>query len=139
MKTILKTRKDEIVANVGKDEFKKLQKVKLLKLMEIEIQQLLEFWSLGQVLEILNSELGFKISKTVFYEFCAKNLKKDEKVKPLTLKYDRHNIDINNSDKDKKSIKNIDDLTDSTLDFLSKNLPKKQRIKNGKKEYEHKI
>jgi hypothetical protein len=27
--------------------------------------------------------------------------------------------------KDEKFIKNIDDLTESTLDFLSKNLPKK--------------
>ncbi|MCT7575314.1 hypothetical protein N5U00_08225 [Aliarcobacter butzleri] len=51
--------------------------------MKFEIQQLLEFWSLGQVLEILNNELGFKISKTVFYDFCAKNFKKDEKSKIL--------------------------------------------------------
>jgi len=82
VKNILKTRKDEIVNNVGgEDELKKLQKVKLLKLMKLEIQQLLEFWSLGQVLEILNSELGFKISKTVFYEFCARNFKKNETIK----------------------------------------------------------
>lgn len=81
VKNILKTRKDYIVNKVGEYEFKKLQKVKLLKLMEVEIQQLFEFWSKGQVLEILNSELGFKISKTVFYDFCAKNFKKDEKSK----------------------------------------------------------
>ena len=83
MKNILKTRKDDIVNKVGENEFKKLQKVKLLKLMEVEIQQLFEFWSKGQVLEILNSELGFKISKTVFYDFCTKNIKKDEKSKIL--------------------------------------------------------
>lgn len=81
VKNILKTRKDYIVNKVGENDFKKLQKVKLLKLMEVEIQQLFEFWSKGQVLEILNSELGFKISKTVFYDFCAKNFKKDEKSK----------------------------------------------------------
>lgn len=76
----LQKRKKEIIEQIGQeDELKKLKKVKLLKLMEFEIQQMLEFWSLGQVLEILNSELGFKISKTVFYEFCAKNLKKDKK------------------------------------------------------------
>ena len=81
MKKILKTRKDEIVNNVGgEDEFKKLQKVKLLKLMELEIQQLLEYWSLSQTLKIINSELEFKISKTVFYEFCKKNIKKYEKI-----------------------------------------------------------
>lgn len=83
VKNILKTRKDDIVNKVGENEFKKLQKVKLLKLMEVEIQQLFEFWSKGQVLEILNSELGFKISKTVFYDFCTKNIKKDEKSKIL--------------------------------------------------------
>ncbi len=84
MKKILKTRKDEIIENIGgEDELKKLRKAKLLKLMKFEIQQLLEFWSLGQVLEILNNELGFKISKTVFYDFCAKNFKKDEKSKIL--------------------------------------------------------
>lgn len=83
MKNMLKNRKDEIVDNVGEDGIKKLQKVRLLRLMELEIQQLLEFWTLGQVLEILNIELGFKISKTVFYDFCARNIKKDEKPKPL--------------------------------------------------------
>lgn len=81
MKNILKARKEEITEKVGENEFKKLQKVKLLKLMELEIQQLLEYWSLSQILEIINSELELKISKTVFYEFCAKNLKKNEKSK----------------------------------------------------------
>ncbi|WP_151944041.1 hypothetical protein [Aliarcobacter butzleri] len=130
MKNMLKTRKEQIVNNVGgEDELKKLQKVKLLKLMELEIQQMIEFWSLGQVLEILNSELGFKISKTVFYEFCAKNLKKDEKLE--SRKIDKKiNVGVSqraNEDtkKSESSVKNIDDLTDSTLDFLSKNLPKK--------------
>jgi hypothetical protein len=128
VKNTLKARKDEIVANIGgEDELKKLQKVKLLKLMELEIQQLLEFWSLAQVLEILNSELGFKISKTVFYDFCAKNLKKNEKSKPI--KSDKkeevvvsQQVDIKKSE---SLVQNIDDLTDSTLDFLLKNLPKR--------------
>ncbi len=125
MKNILKARKGEIVDNVGEDGLKKLQKIKLLRLMEFEIQQLLKFWNLSQTLEILNSELGFKISKTVFYEFCAKNIKKDEKSKPL--KRDKieegvsQKIDIN---EEEKPFKNIDDLTDSTIDYL-KNLPKK--------------
>lgn len=106
MKNILKNRKDEIVVNVGDDELKKLQKIKLLKLMELEIQQLLEFWSLGQVLEILNIELGFKISKTVFYEFCAKNLKKDEKSEPI--KRDKK-LDVGVSQKREK-ISSLEDL-----------------------------
>jgi hypothetical protein len=108
VKNILKARKDEIVDNVGgEDELKKLQKVKLLKLMELEIQQLLEFWSLGQVLEILNNELGFKISKTVFYEFCAKNLKKDEKSEPI--KKDKK-LDVGVSQKRDTKISSLEDL-----------------------------
>lgn len=107
MKNILKNRKDEIVANVGDDELKKLQKIKLLKLMELEIQQLLEFWTLGQVLEILNIELGFKISKTVFYEFCAKNLKKDEKSEPI--KRDKK-LDVGVSQKRDTKISSLEDL-----------------------------
>ena len=115
----LQKRKKKIIEQIGQeDELKKLKKVKLLKLMEFEIQQMLEFWSLGQVLKILNSELGFKISKTVFYEFCAKNLKKDKK-SDVGVSQKR---DIK---KDEKSINNIDDLTNSAVDFVTKNLPKK--------------
>ena len=131
MKNTLKARKDEIVDNVGEDGLKKLQKVKLLKLMELEIQQLLEYWSLSQVLEILNSELGFKISKTVFYDFCAKKMKKDEKLELLKRDKKEEVVVSQQVDKDieksESSVKNIDDLTDSTLDFL-KNLPKKTLI-----------
>ncbi|WP_151949197.1 hypothetical protein [Aliarcobacter butzleri] len=122
MKNMLKTRKDQIVNNVGgEDELKKLQKVKLLKLMELEIQELLKYWNLSQTLKILNNELGLKISKTVFYDFCAKNLKKDEK----SIKRDKGAVQKRTTEKDEKSINNIDDLTESTLVFLSKNLPKK--------------
>ena len=119
---------DEIVANVGEDGLKKLQKIKLLKLMEFEIQQLIKYWSLSQTLEIINNELGFKISKTVFYEFCAKNLKKDEKSKTLKKDKKEEVVAQEQADAIKKSespVKNIDDLTNSTIDFLSKNLPKK--------------
>ncbi len=101
MKNMLKNRKDEIVDNVGEDGIKKLQKVRLLRLMELEIQQLLEFWTLGQVLEILNIELGFKISKTVFYDFCAKKMKKDEK--PKTLKRDTKKEEVAILDDDELS------------------------------------
>ncbi|MCG3714184.1 hypothetical protein L5F64_01220 [Aliarcobacter butzleri] len=73
--------------------------------MELEIQQMLEFWALGQVLEILNIELGFKISKTVFYDFCAKNLKKDEK----SIKRDKK-LDVGVSQKRDTKISSLEDL-----------------------------
>lgn len=124
MKNILKNRKDEIVDVVGGEEqFKKLKKVKILALIKVQIEELSIYYSLGQILLLINNQFGLNISKTVFYNFCSK-LKKETKV-----------ININNVNdgvsqsrdavKDKKSINNIDDLTESTLDFLSKNLPKK--------------
>lgn len=107
MKNILNTRKNEIVNNIGGEEvLKKLQKVKLLKLMELEIQQLLEYWSLSQTLEIINSELGFKISKTLFYDFYAKNLKKNETSKSIKRENQKQ-IEV---DKDtKKEIATLDE------------------------------
>ncbi|MCT7630251.1 hypothetical protein N5U06_05830 [Aliarcobacter butzleri] len=108
MKNMLKTRKDQIVNNVGgEDELKKLQKVKLLKLMELEIQELLKYWNLSQTLKILNNELGLKISKTVFYDFCAKNFEKDEKSK--ILKRDKEEVVFKKRDTKKEEIVTLDE------------------------------
>ena len=105
MKNILKTRKEEITEKVGEDEFQRLQKVRLLKLLELEIQQLTEYWSLSQILEIINSELELKISKTVFYDFCAKKMKKDEKNQKIDKGVVSQNRDIK-----KESILSEDEL-----------------------------
>ena len=83
MKNILKTRRDEITEKVGEDEFKRLQKVKLLKLMELEIKELLKYFTLSQVLKQINTEFNLSVSKTVFYNFCKKNIKKDETSKSI--------------------------------------------------------
>lgn len=104
MKNILNTRKDEIVGNVGEDGLKKLQKVKLLKLIEAEIKELVKYFTLGQVLGQINNEFGLSISKTVFYDFCKKNIKKDEKLKPL-----KHDGVSQNREK-KESILDEDEL-----------------------------
>ena len=91
----LQNRKKEIMEQIGIDGLAKLKKVKLLKLLEFEIQQLLEFWTLGQILQMINDEFKLNISKTVFYDFCKKNFKNVEKIeikktvkkkKPLQLK-----------------------------------------------------
>ena len=76
----LQNRKKEIMEQIGIDGLSKLKKVKLLKLLEFEIQQLLEFWTLGQILEQINNEFKLNISKTVFYDFCKKNFKNVEKI-----------------------------------------------------------
>lgn len=76
----LQNRKKEIMEQIGIDGLAKLKKVKLLKLLEFEIQQLLEFWTLGQILQMINDEFKLNISKTVFYDFCKKNFKNVEKI-----------------------------------------------------------
>ena len=93
MKNILKTRRDEITEKVGEDEFKRLQKVKLLKLMELEIKELLKYFTLSQVLKQINDEFNLRISKTVFYNFCKKNIKKDETSK-LIKKENQKQIEV---------------------------------------------
>lgn len=123
MKNILKARKDEIVDNVGEDGLKKLQKIKLLRLMEFEIEQLLKFWNLSQTLEILNTELGFKISKTVFYEFCAKNIKKDEKLEPI--KNDKTDKGVSQERHTKKEEAILDEDEQSAVAMFNCNSNKK--------------
>lgn len=110
MKNILKTRKDEIANKVGEDEFNNLKKIKLLMLMELEIQQLTEYWSLSQILEIINSELELKISKTVFYDFCAKKMKKEGKSKVEKNQKIDKGVVSQNRDIKKESILSEDEL-----------------------------
>lgn len=78
MKDILKAKKEKIVSEIEKEGLKKLKKIKLLKLIKDEIQALSNYWSLLQILEMINDEFDLKISNTVFYIFCKKNLKKND-------------------------------------------------------------
>ena len=111
----LQKRKEELVGQIGEDEIKKLMKVKLLKLIQNEIQELLNYWNIKQVHQLVQDVFNIPISRPLFYRYCAKNIKKDEKI-VVSQK-----VDIKKSE---SSVQNIDELTNSTLDFL-KNLPKK--------------
>ena len=127
MEELLQNRKKEIIEQIGEGEcgLNELKFSKLLKLLENEIQALFMFYTIKQVYQMVQDVFNVNISAPLFYRF-AKTIKKDEKSKPL--KRDKieegvsQKIDTN---EDEKSFKNIDDLTDSTLDFISKNLPKK--------------
>ncbi|MCT7645398.1 hypothetical protein [Aliarcobacter butzleri] len=125
----LQKRKKKIIEQIGDDRLKKLKFSKILKLLENEIQELIKYWTIKQVHETVNEIFELNISAPLFYRFCAKNLKKDEKLE--SRKIDKKiNVGVSqraNEDtkKSENSVKNIDDLTESTLDFLSKNLPKK--------------
>ncbi|MFX4235591.1 hypothetical protein ACN2EP_06445 [Aliarcobacter butzleri] len=125
----LQNKKKEIIEQIGIDGLKQLKFSKILKLLESEIQELMNYWTVKQVHETVNEIFELNISAPLFYRFCAKNLKKDEKLE--SRKIDKKiNVGVSqraNEDtkKSENSVKNIDDLTESTLDFLSKNLPKK--------------
>lgn len=126
----LQKRKKKIIEQIGDDRLKKLKFSKLLKLIENEIQELMKYWTIKQVHQMVDEVFNLNISAPLFYRFCA-NLKKDEISKPI--KNDKkldvgvsQQVQVNkDTKKSENSVKNIDDLTESTLDFLSKNLPKK--------------
>ncbi|MCT7600295.1 hypothetical protein [Aliarcobacter butzleri] len=126
----LQKRKKEIIEQIGEEGLEKLRFSKLLKLIENEIQELMNYWTIKQVHQMVNEVFNLNISAPLFYKFCAcANLKKNEISK--TIKRDKK-LDVGvsqqvNEDtkKSENSVKNIDDLTESTLVFLSKNLPKK--------------
>ncbi|MCG3654656.1 hypothetical protein [Aliarcobacter butzleri] len=124
----LQKKKKEVIEQIGDDGLRKLKFSKLLKLIRNEIQELMNYWTIKQIHKIVNEVFELNISAPLFYKFCA-NLKKDEISK--TIKRDKKiNVGVSeraNEDtkKSENSVKNIDVLTDSTLDFLSKNLPKK--------------
>ncbi len=115
---ILENKKIEIIEQIGEDGIRKLKFSKLLKLIQNEIQELLNYWNIKQVHELVQDVFNIPISSPLFYRYCGKNIKKYEKTEVVVSQ----KVDIKKSE---SSVKNIDDLTDSTLDFLSKNLPRK--------------
>lgn len=76
----LQKRKEELAEQIGEDKIKKIKKFKLLKLLETQINELMNYWTLAQMLQMINNEFELKISKTVFYDFCKKNFRKVEKI-----------------------------------------------------------
>ena len=126
----LQNKKKKIIQQTGEEGLEKLKFSKLLKLIENEIQELMKYWTIKQVHQMVNEVFNLNISAPLFYKFCV-NLKKDEISKPI--KNDKkldvgvsQQVQVNkDTKKSENSVKNIDDLTESTLDFLSKNLPKK--------------
>lgn len=77
MKDVLNAKKEKIIGEIEQGGLKKLKKTKLLRLIKDEIQSLSNYWTLLQILEMINKEFDLQISNTVFYDFCKKNLKKN--------------------------------------------------------------
>ncbi len=79
----LQKRKEELVGQIGEDKIKLLKRIKLLKLIQNEIQELLNYWNIKQVHELVQDVFNIPISSPLFYRYCAKNLKKDEKLESV--------------------------------------------------------
>ena len=126
MKFLLNVKKEEIIQHIGAEGLKKLKFTKLLKLITFEIEELIEYWTIRQVHQMVNEVFNINVSKELFYGFCEKNIKKKKDFEVMENRKIDKGVSLNRDTmSDEKSINNIDDLTDLTLDFLSKNLPKK--------------
>ncbi len=122
----LQNKKNEIIQHIGAEGLKKLKFTKLLKLITFEIEELIEYWTIRQVHQMVNEVFNINVSKALFYGFCEKNIKKKKDFEVMENRKIDKGVSLNRDTmSDEKSINNIDDLTDLTLDFLSKNLPKK--------------
>jgi hypothetical protein len=126
VKFLLNVKKEEIIQHIGAEGLKKLKFTKLLKLITFEIEELIEYWTIRQVHQMVNEIFNINVSKALFYGFCEKNIKKKKDFEVMENRKIDKGVSLNRDTmSDEKSINNIDDLTDLTLDFLSKNLPKK--------------
>ena len=123
-KNILLKKKEFILNNyLGVDELKNIKPTKFLFLIQDEIKTLLRFYSKKEIHLMINTVFEKDLSLSLLYLFCSENIDLDSKsdsksragVKDSKINSNAKNI-----------VNNVDDLTNNTLDFISKNLPKKQ-------------
>ena len=122
-KNILLKKKEFILNNyLGVDELKNIKPTKFLFLIQDEIKTLLRFYSKKEIHLMINTVFEKDLSLSLLYLFCSENMDLDSKsdsksragVKDSKINSNAKNI-----------VNNVDDLTNNTLDFISKNLPKK--------------
>lgn len=124
-KNILEKKKEFLIANyLDEDQLKNLKPTKLLFLIKDDIEALLRFYSKKEIHLMINSVFQKEISLSLLYLFCSENITKDSNCSDVKNKVNHQQASENLSNA-KNIVNNIDDLTDSTLDFISKNLPKK--------------
>lgn len=123
-KNILEKKKEFLLNNyLSEDELKNLKPTKLLFLIQDEIEALLKFYTKKEIHLMINSIFQKEISLSLLYLFCSENITKDSNSNSVKNK-ENHQQSQNNISA-KNIVNNIDDLTNNTLDFISKNLPKK--------------
>ena len=123
-KNILLKKKEFILNNyLSVVELKAIKPTKFLFLIKDEIKTLLRFYSKKEIHFIVNAVFEKELSLSLIYLFCSENI-------DLDLKSDLKNRagvkDSKINSNAKNIVNNVDDLTNNTLDFISKNLPKKQ-------------
>lgn len=123
-KNILLKKKEFILNNyLSVVELKAIKPTKFLFLIKDEIKTLLRFYSKKEIHLMINTVFEKDLSLSLLYLFCSENMDLDSKsdsksragVKDSKINSNAKNI-----------VNNVDDLTNNTLDFISKNLPKKQ-------------
>ncbi len=123
-KNILLKKKEFILNNyLSVVELKAIKPTKFLFLIKDEIEALLRFYSKKEIHFIVNSVFEKELSLSLIYLFCSENIDLDLK-SDLKNRAGVKNSKINSNAKN--IVNNVDDLTNNTLDFISKNLPKKQ-------------
>lgn len=123
-KNILLKKKEFILNNyLSVVELKAIKPTKFLFLIQDEIQALLKFYSKKEIHLMINTVFEKDLSLSLLYLFCSENMDLDSKSDSKSrvgVKDSKINSNVKNI------VNNVDDLTNNTLDFISKNLPKKQ-------------
>ncbi len=108
----LQNKKNEIIQQIGEDGLKRLKFSKILKLIVNEIKELMDYWIVKQIHQMVNEVFNINISAPLFYRFCEKNIKKNENLKVEK----NHKIDKgvsqnrNTKKEEEKSILDSDEL-----------------------------
>ena len=122
-KNILLKKKEFILNNyLSVVELKAIKPTKFLFLIQDEIQALLKFYSKKEIHLMINTVFEKDLSLSLLYLFCSENIDSDSKSDSKSragVKDSKINSNVKNI------VNNVDDLTNNTLDFISKNLPKK--------------
>lgn len=122
-KNILEKKKEFLLNNyLSEEELKNIKPTKLLFLLKDEIEALLSFYPKKEIHSMINSMFEKNLSLSLLYLFCSENVTKDTNSNDVKKKSNQESLQIT---KPRNTVNNIDDLTSNTLDFISKNLPKK--------------
>lgn len=108
----LQNRKNEIILQIGAEGLKKLKFTKLLKLITFEIEELIEYWTIRQVHQMVNEVFNINVSKALFYGFCEKNIKKKKDFEVMENRKIDKGVSQNRNTKkeEEKSILDSDEL-----------------------------